>query len=448
MKWVSKYLAKINNQLIMTMGMIIIGVLVLFGVVLPQSIQVIVNGRMYQLVEEEQQVFLTVPQLVGGQHNDVYHYVIQEEADLSDQEAYSQQMLHHRMMYPDFFERVQKEAQQMQSGETFTHQYQAYNENIYVSIYKKATNEAVVSYKIDNSSRMVAHEILMSTLVGGIGLFLILMVIFLKWTHRLIKNLKDIQHILDTIEADNLHEDIVTDSYTLEIQEVICSLNRMRKRLDQEERTKRQLIHNMSHDFKTPLAVIKNYAEGMIDGVYPYGTEEETARIIYKQATRLEQKVMGLLYLNRLDYIGSQQRENKQLDLGALVEEVADYMRDSEATYTLKVDAESACFVGDEEQWRVVIENLLENGKRYASQILEVTVREGCIMMYNDGPPIPEQLFETIYLPFEKGKDGVTGLGLAIVKKTVALYGYQIVIENVKEGGVRYTITPRMGRIT
>ena len=168
----------------------------------------------------------------------------------------------------------------------------------------------------------------------------------------------------------------------------MCSLDRMRKRLCEEEEAKQQMLHNISHDLKTPLAVIKNYAEGIIDGVYPYGTVEETAHIIYNHAERLEKKVQGLLYLNRLEYLRGIHEAPQWFEMGLLVQEVVSYMKDYEGRQTIEVDTDQSEFKGDPEKWRIVLENLIDNAKRYAKHKICIRVEQDSLSIYNDGEPI------------------------------------------------------------
>ena len=317
--------------------------------------------------------------------------------------------------------------------------YKTPNEHIYYLINKIRPGEMLVSYKVDNTSEVLAHELLLNTLSIAVFIFILILIVFLKWTSRLINNLKDIQGVLDTIEGDNLRNAIPTNNYTEEFQEVMCSLDRMRKRLCEEEEAKQQMLHNISHDLKTPLAVIKNYAEGIIDGVYPYGTVEETAHIIYNHAERLEKKVQGLLYLNRLEYFRGIHEAPQWFEMGLLVQEVVSYMKDYEGRQTIEVDTDQSEFKGDPEKWRIVLENLIDNAKRYAKHKICIRVEQDSLSIYNDGEPISIELQTKIFQPFEKGADGVTGLGLAIVKKTVELYNYEITVRN-EEKGVTFII--------
>ena len=436
MKRLRSYTVKINNQLIATTLSTVVIILLIFGGILPISTTYFMKQQIYKMLEVEQEKVIAFPEWMGEHYNGMYHYEIEKGNSIYPIKT-QEEIEHHLMMYPEFFEMISSYVKTMESEKSITNSYKVYDQVIYYTVTKHKDEKAIVT---DNTSEMMAHELLMNTLIFGVIIFFLMLIVFLKWTGRLINNLKEIQDILDTIEADNLEEDILTDRYTIEIQEVMCSLDRMRKRLAKEDKIKQQLLHNMSHDFKTPLAVIKNYAEGITDGVYPYGTLEETARIIYKQADRLEQKVKGLLYLNRLDYISRKKEDLQSFDMGKLVKEVVNYMQDYDEPYLIKVTGDSVFFYGDLERWRVVIENLIDNGKRYAVEVLSIEVEEGRLTFYNDGESIDKEQQTTIFYPFEKGKNGITGLGLAIVKKTVDLYGYTIRVENREPKGVAFII--------
>ena len=88
-----------------------------------------------------------------------------------------------------------------------------------------------------------------------------------------------------------------------EIGEVADALVNMKDELTKQEKAKEEMIHNISHDLKTPIATIKSYAESIKDGIYPYGTMEKSVDVIIDNAQRLEDKVHNLLYLNRVEYL-------------------------------------------------------------------------------------------------------------------------------------------------
>ena len=92
------------------------------------------------------------------------------------------------------------------------------------------------------------------------------------------------------------------------------------------------------------------------------------------------------------------------------------------------------CFHGDEEPWRITVENLIDNALRYAKThiIVELHADELCVI--NDGKHIEEERMGTLFHPYEKGTDGQFGLGLSIVYRVVTTYGYRIAAENLKDG--------------
>ena len=93
---------------------------------------------------------------------------------------------------------------------------------------------------------------------------------------------------------------------------------------------KTELISNVSHDLKTPIATIKSYAESIKDGVYPYDTLEKSVDVIIDNADRLEKKVYSLLLLNRLDYVKSIGKDSdEQCDMKDVVEDVLTSLKTS-----------------------------------------------------------------------------------------------------------------------
>ena len=87
------------------------------------------------------------------------------------------------------------------------------------------------------------------------------------------------------------------------------ALVEMKNEIDDQEKTKEEMIHNISHDLKTPIAIIKSYGESIRDGVYPYDTLDKSVDVIVENADRLSKKVQSLLFLNRLDFVMDQEKD-------------------------------------------------------------------------------------------------------------------------------------------
>ena len=198
-------------------------------------------------------------------------------------------------------------------------------------------------------------------------------------------------------------------------------------------------MHNISHDLKTPIAVIQSYAMSMKDDIYPYGTKEASLEVILENTYRLENKVKSFLYLNRLDYINQEELILDDVNMNELITKVTNQLDVGHHMIEVVVNNEKLIFKGQEEHWRNVIENIIENAKRYYKEKIRITLDENAISIFNDGPQIDEELIQTIFKPYTKGEKGNFGLGLSIVKKVVAMYGYKIKVENV-DGGVQFVI--------
>ena len=201
------------------------------------------------------------------------------------------------------------------------------------------------------------------------------------------------------------------------------------------EKTKEEMIHNISHDLKTPIATIKSYGESIKDGIYPYGTLEKSVDVIIENADRLEQKVHSLLFMNRVEYLISQDSEGIRSNMKDIVETVVQNTRLIKPEIEIKTDLEEIYFDGLDEPWRVAVENIIENALRYANTVIDIHLNEQeGLTIANDGPCLEEDRIKTLFKPYEMGKGGKFGLGLSIVSKVVQANGYSVCGENTAYG--------------
>lgn len=269
------------------------------------------------------------------------------------------------------------------------------------------------------------------------GVIIVLAIIMFVWVATMIQPLRSIQRYINKIKQGEKGElDIMR---TDEIGQVSHALVEMKKELDRQEQLKEEFMHNISHDLKTPIAVIQSYAMSMKDDIYPYGTKEASLEVILENTYRLENKVKSFLYLNRLDYINQEELILDDVNMNELITKVTNQLDVGHQMIEVVINNEKLIFKGQEEHWRNVIENIIENAKRYYKEKIRITLDEDAISIFNDGPQIDEELIQTIFKPYTKGEKGNFGLGLSIVKKVVAMYGYKIKVENV-DGGVQFVI--------
>lgn len=245
-----------------------------------------------------------------------------------------------------------------------------------------------------------------------------------------------IHHIQNQILAiPNSYVAPEEDDYMDEVGDLSRAVEEMRKQISESEKIKREMLQNISHDFKTPIAVIKSYAEAQQDGM----ADEDSSKIIINQAEILKNKVNRLLQYNYLEYL-SKDKEFEDVNMKEVIEEVIQgYKFQTDLDIELDL-AEDIYFRGYRENYSTVVDNIIDNARRYAKTKIKVVLKKNRLRIYNDGEHIDEQFLNGVFKPYEKGSDGEFGLGMSIVKKTVEFFGMELHVKN-EQIGVSFIIT-------
>ena len=199
---------------------------------------------------------------------------------------------------------------------------------------------------------------------------------------------------------------------------------------EENETMRREFISNVSHELKTPLALIKGYAEGLSDGVI----ENEEDRqyyldVILDETDKMSRMVAGLLSLNRLEY-GKEQVHFERFCLTDCINaSVNGYqLMIKERGITVSGSFEEQVFIwGDGRLCEQVVDNYLSNAIHYASGekriVIDLVERQNKIRfcVFNTGDTIPDEAIPHIWEKFYKVDEartreyGGTGIGLSIV---------------------------------
>jgi two-component system sensor histidine kinase CssS len=107
-----------------------------------------------------------------------------------------------------------------------------------------------------------------------------------------------------------------------EIGRLARSIEVMRRQLVRQDEMQQSMLQNISHELKTPVMVIRSYAQAIQDGVYPRGDLAGSIQVIDEEGARLEKLVKQLLYLTRLDYLATREQVQKEVKLNTLVENI------------------------------------------------------------------------------------------------------------------------------
>lgn len=271
-----------------------------------------------------------------------------------------------------------------------------------------------------------------------IGTVLIIGLILVVWSSVLVRKIEKLKAKIDNIDNENFDHKISFKNDD-EIKSLEYAIEDMRISLISQEKLRNEMYQNISHDFKTPLSVIKSYIEAVDDDVEDY---REALKVIKEQTNKLEFKVKQLLYLNKLDYLNSEHKNKLELvDMKSIINQEVEKFKfvRQDIKFVVSIDDKSK-YYGTVDNWETVLDNLLTNFERYAKSTIKISTKSNKIILYNDGDNIEDSLLDGIFTPFRKGIKGEFGLGLSIVKKTLNLMGYDIIIKNEKIG-VSFIIT-------
>jgi signal transduction histidine kinase len=242
-----------------------------------------------------------------------------------------------------------------------------------------------------------------------------------------------------------------------EIGELSSSFRTMTRKLAELDRTKAAFLGIVSHELKTPLNVIKAYAEVMEEELGPKAsqTQKELIASVAEQALVLSRRVSRLMDISRLEAgsyrlsVESTPVEDLATGLERLFEHLA---QENDIDLTVRV-AESAPYdtVVDVDILRdEILGNLITNAFRFTPPggWVDVLIEGECggiaFTVTDSGPGIPEEhrahIFEKYYV-VDRARAVGSGLGLAIVKEMVSLHGGLVTLEPSPPGcGARFRV--------
>ncbi len=235
-----------------------------------------------------------------------------------------------------------------------------------------------------------------------------------------------------------------------EIGQLAETFNRMATELESLERLRRDLVANVSHELKTPIAALRAHLENLLDGVEE--PRRETLQVMLEQSERLTRLVEELLDLSRLES-GGVTLTMEPVALTPLVRQVGreiQIARGEGVVFRNEVPGDLPPVRADRERLHQVLFNLLDNAFRFTPPGGSVTVSAArvnalCEVTVDDtGPGIPEEhlpfVFERFYRvdSARSRGDGGTGIGLTIVRSVVEAHGGHIWAERREEGGSRF----------
>ena len=304
----------------------------------------------------------------------------------------------------------------------------------------------------ENSSALVRSMVMLAVI-----LFLSLVCTGIDFVRRKITVNKPVQDILaatDKIAAGDFSVRLrISHDYRRygQFDYIKENLNKMAAELAKTEVLHTDFISNVSHELKTPLAVIQNYAAALQNESLGAKTRQKYAETLVSASKRLTALVTNILKLNKLE---NQELtpEYEKVRLGDMLAETIvqfDELIESK-NLELECDLDEVELISCPNYLEIVWNNLLSNAIKFtdAGGKISVSVKRaegGAVVKVSDtgcgiSPETGAHIFEKFYQGDTSHSKEGNGLGLALVKKVIDLIGGEITVESEEGKGSTFTV--------
>ncbi len=253
-----------------------------------------------------------------------------------------------------------------------------------------------------------------------------------------------------SVLGNNINE--LSETLETTISELKTANNELLKDIERKDRIdemRQEFLSNVSHELKTPIALIQGYAEGLKEGI---NADEESREfycdVIMDEANKMNVMVKKLLTLNQLEF-GNDIVSMERFDIVTLIK---NYIASSDILLkqkeiSVRMEDYLPIYVwGDEFKVEEVFMNYFSNAINYAqgNKIIDVKVQrmkqKVRISVFNTGDPIPQESIEHLWEKFYKvdkartREYGGSGIGLSIVKAIMESMNQEYGVINYENG--------------
>ncbi len=306
--------------------------------------------------------------------------------------------------------------------------------------------------------------------VGAAAIVASILVAFFTTRHitKPLQQLTDISKRMVDLDFNAKYESDQSNSY--EVEELGNHINRLSENLErtiselktanvelqddiekkiQIDEMRKEFLSNVSHELKTPLALIQGYAEGLQECINDDAESREFyCDVIIDEADKMNRMVKKLLTLNQLEF-GNDQVIMERFDMTELIRGVANSTRILMEQKGIRLEmenSEEAWVWGDEFKVEEVITNYMSNAINHADgeKLIRVFYTRSedklRVSVFNTGQPIPEEDIEKIWVKFYKvdkartREYGGSGIGLSIVKAIMDSFHQRCGVINHEDG--------------
>ena len=295
----------------------------------------------------------------------------------------------------------------------------------------------------DNVEALQSKARIATVAISIIGIFLSAIIGML-----LVRPLKRMSQSIEEMAGgygDNyLHENAYDET-----ERISNAFNKLWDRYKVLDASREEFVANVSHELKTPIALIQGYAEGLKEGINddPESTEFY-CDVIIDEAGKMNRMVKNLLTLNQLEF-GTDEVEFERFDIVKLVKGViasCDILIQQVNANVDFIADETAYVWADEFKTEQVVRNYLTNAIHHVGNEKRIEVKivsmdgKVCVSVFNSGKPIPEEDVPKLWDKFYKvdkahtREYGGNGIGLSIVKAIMESFHQGYGVKNYDNG--------------
>jgi len=255
-----------------------------------------------------------------------------------------------------------------------------------------------------------------------------------------------------SVKLTPMHDYYRYDEYDM----IFENINTMTAELEKNELLKNDFISNVSHEIKTPLAVIQNYAKALSSDILSTEKREQYLSGLIVQTQKLSNLITNILKLNKLE---NQEivPEIEEIDLAELVRVTTLQYENliEKKNLELVCDIDEMKIVSSASLLEIVLNNLISNAIKFTDEGGKITISlkqnktHAFIRVKDTGAGISNEVGQHIFEKFYQGDTSHSiegnGLGLALVKKVIDLIGGEISVESKVGKGSTFIIKLRKG---
>ena len=319
----------------------------------------------------------------------------------------------------------------------------------------------VVIHKSISQLKRLSDKLLTISYYLFMIMFVLSLIILIFFTSNVYRPLRKITKATEEYAAGNLHYQFQIDSED-ELGYLAASLNYMAGELSKGEDNQKQLVANVSHDFRSPLTSIKGYSEAMLDGTIPPELHNKYLEIVTNESDRLIKLTNSLLTLNNLNTDGMI-LEISDFDINTVIRKTLatfeGVCQKKRISIDLTLTGEQLFVKGDMTKIQQVLYNLLDNAIKFSNKDSTIFVetkekhKKVFVSVKDQGIGIPKESLNQIWDRFYKtdlsrGKDKKgTGLGLSITREIIRAHNENINVISTEGEGTEFIFTLTLSEI-